>query len=122
MCQGAADPLVSERLEAIASVDPEDYSTHICLGIALLLRKNLKKALAELEQSLLPTRHEEWKAHFWKGMICAFLGRDEEAIAAIETALDLELPPMLLTPLRWLEQEKPDFYGKYVVPLMAKHA
>jgi len=54
-------------------------------------------------------------------MICAFLGQDEEAIAAIETALDLELPPMLLAPLRWFEQEKPDFYGKYVVPLLAIH-
>jgi len=122
MCQGAADLLVSERLEAVATIDSEDYTAHICLGIALLLRRNLKGALAELEQALLPTRHEEWKAHFWKGMICAFLGQDEEAIAAIEKALDLELPPMLLAPLRWFEQEKPDFYGKYVVPLLAIHA
>ena len=122
MCQGAADPLVSERLEAIATADLEDYTAHICLGTALLLRRNLRGAFAELEQALVPTRHEEWKAHFWKGMISAFLEQDEEAIAAIEKALDLELPPILLAPLHWFEQERPDFYGKYVVPLLVKHA
>ncbi len=122
MCQGAADLLVSKRLEATATVDLQDYTAHICLGIALLLRRNLRGALAELEQALLPTRRGEWKAHFWKGMICAFLGQDEEAIAAIEKALDLELPPILLAPLRWFEQERPDFYGRYVIPLLAKHA
>jgi hypothetical protein len=49
------------------------------------------------------------------------LGHDEEAIAAIERSLELELPPILLTPLRWFEQDKPDFYQKYVVPLMARY-
>jgi hypothetical protein len=33
----------------------------------------------------------------------------------------LELPPLLLAPLRWFEQEKPEFYEKYVVPLLAKY-
>ncbi len=122
MCQEAVDPLVSERLEAIATVDLENYTAHICQGIALLLRRNLREALAELEQALLPTRHEEWKAHFWKGMISAFLGQDEEAIGAIEKALDLELPPILLAPLRWFEQERPDFYAKDLMPLLTKHA
>jgi hypothetical protein len=48
-------------------------------------------------------------------------GQDEEAIAAIEKAMDLELPPILLTPLRWFEQDRLDFYQKYVVPLMARY-
>jgi tetratricopeptide (TPR) repeat protein len=121
MCQGATDPLVSERLEAIATVDLEDYTAHICLGIALLLRRNLRGALAELEQALRPTPYEEWKAQFWKGMVCAFLGQEGEAITALEKALDLELPPILLIPLRWFEQERPDFYQKYVVPLLARY-
>jgi hypothetical protein len=54
-------------------------------------------------------------------MTYASLGRDEEATTAIEKALELELPPILLTPLRWFEQDKPDFYQKYVVPLMARY-
>ena len=130
MCQGAVDPLVSKRLEAIATVDLQGHAAHICLAIALLLRRNLREAFAELEQALLPTcfhasgleHFDEWKAHFWKGVVCAFLLQDEEAIAAVEKALELGLPPILLAPLRWLEQERPDFYGKYVVPLLAKHA
>jgi tetratricopeptide (TPR) repeat protein len=125
MCQEAPDPLVSERLEAITTVNLEVHIVHvahICLGIALLMRGDWREALVELEQALLPTRHEEWKAHFWKGMACAFLEQDEEAIVAIEKALELELPPILLAPLRWFEQEKPDFYEKYVAPLLEKYA
>lgn len=55
-------------------------------------------------------------------MISAYLEQDEEAISAIEKALDLELPPMLLAPLHWFEQERPEFYGKYIIPLLAKYA
>ena len=64
---------------------------------------------------------EDWDAYFWKGMACASIGQDEEAIAAIERSLTLDMPPILLTPLRWFEQDKPDFYQKYVVPLMARY-
>jgi Flp pilus assembly protein TadD len=56
------------------------YVAHICLGIALLLRRNWREALAELEQALQPTRSEEWKAHFWQGMAYAFLEQDEKAM------------------------------------------
>ena len=35
-------------------------------------------------------------------------------------ALTNELPPILLSPLRWLEQDRPDFYAEYVVPLLAR--
>ena len=49
------------------------------------------------------------------------LGTEEEAIAAVERSLDLESPPILLTPLRWFKQDKLDFYQKYVVPLMARY-
>ena len=101
--------------------DSSHYSAHVCQGIALLLRKNFGEALAELEQALLRKNNDTWEAYFWKGMTYAFLGQDEEATAAIEKALELELPPILLTPLRWFEQERPDFYEKQVVPLLAKH-
>jgi tetratricopeptide (TPR) repeat protein len=129
MCHGAVDLLVSERLEAIATVALQSYTAHVCLGIALLLHRNLEGALAELEHALQSRRrvwnvsvqHDKWEAHFWKGMTCAYLEQDEEAIAAIEKAMDLELPPILLTPLRWFEQDRLDFYQKYVVPLMARY-
>jgi hypothetical protein len=53
-------------------------------------------------------------------MTCASLGLEEEARISIEKSLDLALPPILLAPLRWFEQDRPDFYQKYVVPLMAR--
>jgi tetratricopeptide (TPR) repeat protein len=121
LCQEGADPSVSERLKAIVTVDQPNYASHTCQGIALLLCRNFKEALAELEQALLSNRNDRWKAYFWKGVACAFLEQDEEAITVIEKALDSELPPILLAPLRWFEQERPDFYEKHVVPLLAKH-
>lgn len=132
MCREAADPNVLERLEAIAAVNPQDYTAHTCQGIALLLRRHFIEALAELEEAVLLNQNRRFPfsgtassnsgdAYFWKGIACAFLGQDGEAIAAIEKALDLELPPILLAPLRWFEQERPDFYQKYVVPLLAKY-
>ena len=53
-------------------------------------------------------------------MACATLGRNKEAIAAIEKALELGLPPVLLAPLCWFEQERPKFFEKYANPLLAR--
>ena len=120
--------MTPERLEAIAAVDPQHATVHIYRGVAQWRRGHLEEALAELEQ-VLSSDPEQWDPYldkqfdpyFWKGMICASLRRDEEAIAAIEKSLELELPPILLTPLRWFEHDRPDFYQKYVVPLMARY-
>jgi hypothetical protein len=35
--------------------------------------------------------------------------------------LELDLPPLLLSPLRWIEQDRPDFYRKYTAPLLARN-
>jgi len=51
----------------------------------------------------------------------AYLGKDDEAIAAIEKSLELGLPPILLSPLRWTGQDRPDFYRKYAAPLLARY-
>jgi len=64
---------------------------------------------------------EDWDAYFWKGMTCASMGHDEEAIAAIERSLTLDMPPILLSTLRWFERDRPQFYQKYVVPLMVRY-
>ena len=49
------------------------------------------------------------------------LEREEEAMEAVEKALEEGMPPVLLAPLCWFKQKRPDFYEKYVVPLLAKH-
>ncbi len=59
--------------------------------------------------------------HFWKGIAYASLAQDAAAIAAIEQSLELDLPPILLTPLCWFEHDRPDFYQKYIVPLMTRY-
>ena len=84
------------------------------------LRTNFEEALQELEQAI-QIAPEECDAYFWKGVACASLERDEEAMTAKEKSLELELPPILLTPLRWFEQDRPDFYQKYVGPLIARY-
>jgi tetratricopeptide (TPR) repeat protein len=121
MCQEKPALEKAERLETISADNPQEGMAYICRGVASWLRGFFEEALTELEQAirLIP---DEWDAYFWKGVTCASLRRDEEAIAAIEKSLELELPPILLVPLRWFEQERPDFYEKYVVALLANHA
>ena len=109
-----------ERLETIATTDPENPSAFVCRGVARWLRRDFEGALQELEQAI-QIAPEEWDAYFWKGMTYASLRRDEEAMMTIEKALELELPPILLAPLRWFEHDRPDFYLKHVVPLMARY-
>ncbi len=129
MCQERHDTIPPERLEAIAAIDPRHATAHVCQGVAWWLRGHLEEAMAELEQATLldPNQwdpdpyFQQWDPYFWKGMICASLRRDEEAIAAIEKSLELGLPPVLLAPLRWLEPERPDFYEKFVIPLLARY-
>jgi hypothetical protein len=43
------------------------------------------------------------------------------AVEAIEKALGVGLPPVLLMPLYWLERDRPDFFGEYARPLLEKY-
>jgi tetratricopeptide (TPR) repeat protein len=120
MRQGALDPETPARLEAIAAMNPQQYSAYVCRGMALLLRERLEEALVQLEQGLLlDTR--KGHAYFWKSLACALLGRDEDAVANLVRAktAELPLPEALFAPLSWLEQKRPDFYRAYAVPLVA---
>lgn len=54
-------------------------------------------------------------------MACASLGRNQEAVGAIEYSLALGLPPILLAPLRWFEQDKPEFYENYAKALLTRY-
>jgi len=120
MCHEIPDLEVIERLEKIVSTDPENSVSFVCRGVAMWLQRNFDEALQELKQAIQMVP-ENWDPYFWKGMAYVSLGREEEAIVAVELSLELGLPPILITPLRWFEQEKPDFYQKYVVPLMARY-
>ena len=85
------------------------------------MQERFEEVLTELEQATSLAQGRGENACFWKGMAYASLGRDGEAIAAIEQALALELPPLLLAPLRWFEQDRPDFYEQFVAPLLARY-
>jgi tetratricopeptide (TPR) repeat protein len=117
MCQERANLQITECLEEIAATNPEHYISHICRGIALWLRGNYELSLAELEQAET-MQSRSWSAYFWKGMAYASLEKDEEAMAVLEMALALELPPVLLMPLHWFEQNRSGFYKKYAEPLL----
>ncbi len=120
ICQEKPELETAERLEAIAAVDPDNVNAYTCRGVALWIRASLEEASAELNRAIeLDPELED--IFFWNGMVLAYLGKEEEAIAAIEKSLELRLPPALLTPLRWIEQDRPDFYNKYVVELLAHY-
>jgi tetratricopeptide (TPR) repeat protein len=121
MCQESPDESMPQRLEEIAAFDPKHYAAYFCRGVSLWLLGQYEEALALLEQAKhVGPADRKWELYFWKGMTYASLGREEDAIAVIERSLALELPPVLLTPLRWFEQDRPKFYQQYVVPLMSR--
>jgi tetratricopeptide (TPR) repeat protein len=120
MSQDKLDSKLAERFEEIAATDPDQYAAFACRGVAMWLRRNFDKALQEFERAI-HIASENWDIHFWKGMAYISLDQEEEAMVAIERALELGLPPILLTPLRWFERDRTDFYQKYVVPLMARY-
>jgi tetratricopeptide (TPR) repeat protein len=113
---------VAAQLESIVEIDTEVYVAYVCRGLAMGLRGELLKGLAELEKAI-PMQSKEWDAHFWKGMLCAYRGRHSMAMEAVEKALELELglPPILLTPLYWLETDRPEFFEQYAKPLLERY-
>ncbi len=119
MCMEGPDPETPARLETIAAVNPHQYTAYVCRGVALVLRERFEEALAELGRAILldPRKGE---APFWKCLACAFLKRDEDAVAALMQTLAAEvtLPEVLLAPLLWLEQKRPGFYMKHIVPVL----
>jgi len=116
MCLARPDIEMARRLETLAEVDPEDYIAYVCRGVALWIRNDYEGALRELERAL--PLELKGDAYFWKGIVCASMGRDEEAAAALKQALDWGIPVLLQVPLDWIKEDRPDFYGHYVAPLL----
>jgi WD40 repeat protein/Tfp pilus assembly protein PilF len=114
---------IAVNLERIATVDPQQYVATVCRGLALGLRGKVKEGMEEVEKAI-PLAPNEWDAYFWKGMLYAYFyqgkARSAEALAAIEQALAGGLPPVLLVPLYWFEKDRPNFFVKYVKPLLER--
>jgi tetratricopeptide (TPR) repeat protein len=120
MCLKQASVGEAKKLEAIAAIDPKHHTAYVCRGAALWLRGDFERSLIEQEQAIL-LKPDDCDAYFWAGMACASLGRDQEAMGALEHSLALALPPVLLAPLRWLEQDKPEFYEECAKALLARY-
>ena len=61
---------------------------------------------------------------FWKGILSAYYTtphNTKEAIESIQQALVLGLPPILLTPLYWLEHDRPKWFSHYARPLLNEY-
>jgi tetratricopeptide (TPR) repeat protein len=120
MCMIQPEVGMAECLEHIAQAGPQDYSAYLCRGVAQWLRGNCTYALTEIERAIT-MEQEQWGAYFWRGVVYATLCRDEEAVASLQYALALNMPPVLLAPLQWIKHERPDFYAQYVLPLLKRN-
>lgn len=114
------DEAMPERLEALATLTTgQPQLPYVCQGIASWLRGSYEESLRALEQAIELAPDDE-EIYFWVGMVCASLGRDEEALAALTHARRLGLLPILLAPLRLLATSRPAFFAQYVQPLLAE--
>ncbi len=104
------------HLEQIATYDPSHYTSALCHAVILLTHADPRQALLFVERALLQPL--QWDPHFWVGMIYASLGFYQQAQHAIENALKLGLPLLMLMPLFWLETTHPDFFANYARPLL----
>jgi len=116
---------IGAQLENIAAMkDLDQYNACICRGVALGLQGRSKDGLVEVERAI-SQQPLKGNAYFWQGMLCAYYyrGNDRMAIEAIEQALEREggLPPLLLKPLYWLEQDRRQFFEEHIKPLLKKY-
>ncbi len=119
MCRRRPDAETARRLEKIAARQPLYYFAHICRGVAHWLNGQAGRGLTELAQARR-IRSAVWDAFFWHGLITSSLGQPE-SMPAIEQALSLGMPPILLIPLRWLEQDQPALYEQQIRPLLTQY-
>ena len=111
-------PETSARLKEIAAYDPDHYLAHVCIGISRgLTEKDLKHALPELERAREQAL-DQWDAYFWIAMLQAYVGRPQQAVLALHQALELGIPTIFMLPLYWLEKDRPEFFQRYVVPIL----
>jgi tetratricopeptide (TPR) repeat protein len=117
---------MAERFEEIASIKPQEsqeYIVLVCQAIALELRNKLEESLEEIDKAITLMPEKEFP-YFWKGILSAYHTTPsdaKDAIESIQQALVLGLPPILLTPLYWLEHDRPDWFSQYARPLLDQY-
>jgi len=117
---------MAERFEEIASIKPQEsqeYIVLVCQAIALELRNKLEESLEEIDKAITLMPEKEFP-YFWKGILSAYHSSPsdaKDAIESIQQALVLGLPPILLTPLYWLEHDRPDWFSQYARPLLDQY-
>jgi tetratricopeptide (TPR) repeat protein len=134
MCQISPGSQTLHHLKGIAGGDR--YLASVCRGVVFFLQKDFMPAMIELRHAAtLPCDEDwerytdsdhaeswrEWDAHFWLGMTYLALDQEEEARTAIAQAMAFEMPPILLKPLCWFEQDRPKLYAQFVKPLLATY-
>lgn len=115
LCLEKPDLATAERLEKLTMlrVSPNAADLrYLCSGVALWLREQYQEAYTKLEQGL-KVKPDSASSYFWMGMTCASLGKEEEARKAVEHALELGLPRVLLTPLKLLPEKQLAFFDQY---------
>ncbi|HLZ56768.1 MAG TPA: tetratricopeptide repeat protein [Ktedonosporobacter sp.] len=127
MCQTPPGLSTLQHLQAIATGD--HYTASVSRGVIFFLQKEFGQALTALQHATTLRYDEdwhlepwadfwrEWDAPFWLAMTYLALDQEEEARSAIAQALAREMPPVLLKPLCWFEQENPERYEQVVKPL-----
>ncbi|HEV2656171.1 MAG TPA: tetratricopeptide repeat protein, partial [Ktedonobacteraceae bacterium] len=115
LCQQRPTAQTVSVLEEAVARRPEGYFAHLCRGVALWLQQQSEQALSELQEAQ-QARPTMWDAPFWLALIYGSQGRPE-AVQALEQALHLGIPAVLLAPLHWLEEDQPAFYAQYLAPL-----
>jgi tetratricopeptide (TPR) repeat protein len=117
LCQQRDDEATATHLAEIAASHPHHYFAYICSGVADWLRG--QSATAALDEACR-SRPTMWDAFFWRGLIRLASGQTE-GIQDVEYALQLGMFPVLLAPLHWLEQDKPEVYATTALPLLKRY-
>lgn len=120
LCREKGEGETVKRLNSITKADPQCTAAYACRGVAYWIQGEYEKALRELLQAI-EKEPIQWGGYFWKGVVDASLHRDDEAREAIHMALAKSMPVILLSPLCWLEQARPDFYNEFAFPLLQAH-
>jgi len=72
-------------LQKAISLAPQDAAAHWCLGVSYLDLKQYEKAMAEANAALSSKKGSETEAEFLLGAALSGLGRDKEAIVALQS-------------------------------------
>jgi len=110
-----------ERLRHIADLYPAEhhYVSFVCLAVIAFHHRDGATALAHLQRAA-QMEPDQWDMPFWQGMVLAWSGELDTASREIERVLQMGLPPLFLTPLYWLEKERPLFFQQYAFPLLLR--